>query len=380
LQTSESSTKAAERRTGPRTKLVEIAYIGMGPENGGLVLDVSDGGLSFHAVAPVQPAEKIKFLLSLRGHSRIEGAGEVVWTNEMGTVCGMKFTSLSVGALEYLSNWTNQSRTAPVAKPVRPANTNGEKPTEPAANIVAAASAPATRNIFSAPSVLAITPAPQELPRESIVPSPWPTPMLFLATFGILTATIAITAFLIGIYVGKTEFKSVARPVTELNSQASPPITSEPSTAPLAETSDAQPSPESATSSPSAEAPVAARPNENPSKTAAVSGNAAQAPENGGTRPAARTSDGGESDLAAALAQLNGDNGNRDTSSAVRLLRAAAAKGNTTAEVTLADLYIYGDGVEKNCDQGRILLASAAKKGNAEAKVKLDELNAEGCP
>src|ERR1700720_1314211 len=101
-----------DRRQTPRTKLVEIAYIGMGPENGGLVLDVSDGGLSFHAVAPVQPAEKIKFLLSLRGHSRIEGAGEVVWTNPMGTVCGMKFTSLSVGALEYLNNWTNQSRTA----------------------------------------------------------------------------------------------------------------------------------------------------------------------------------------------------------------------------------------------------------------------------
>ena len=35
----------AERRQAPRTKLVEIAYIGMGPENGGLVLDVSDGGL-----------------------------------------------------------------------------------------------------------------------------------------------------------------------------------------------------------------------------------------------------------------------------------------------------------------------------------------------
>ena len=82
----------------------------MGPENGGLVLDVSDGGLSFHAVAPVQRAETIHFLLSLRGHSRIEGAGEVVWTNEMRTVCGLRFTSLSSGAREHLNNWTNQSR------------------------------------------------------------------------------------------------------------------------------------------------------------------------------------------------------------------------------------------------------------------------------
>ena len=93
----------------------------MGPENGGLVLDVSDGGLSFHSVAPVQPAETIHFLLSLRGHSRIEGAGEVVWTNEMKTVCGLKFTSLSSGAREHLNNWTNQSRMSrPLVKIRRP--------------------------------------------------------------------------------------------------------------------------------------------------------------------------------------------------------------------------------------------------------------------
>src|SRR5579863_218671 len=111
----ESSASKLDRRQSPRTKLVEIAYIGMGPENGGLVLDVSDGGLSFHAVAPVARAETINFLLSLRGHSRIEGAGEVVWTNEMKTVCGLKFTSLSGDAREHLNNWTNQSRVSVAA-------------------------------------------------------------------------------------------------------------------------------------------------------------------------------------------------------------------------------------------------------------------------
>src|ERR1700680_3510057 len=92
VHTRESSGTTPDRRQAPRTKLVEIAYIGMGPENGGLVLDVSDGGLSFHPVPPVKPAETIRFLLSLRGHSRIEGAGKVVWTNELRTVCGLRFT------------------------------------------------------------------------------------------------------------------------------------------------------------------------------------------------------------------------------------------------------------------------------------------------
>ena len=116
VQTRESSLSQPDRRQTPRTKLEEIAYIGMGPENGGLVLDVSDGGLSFHSVAPVQPAETIHFLLSSRGQNRIEGAGEVVWTNEMRTVCGLRFTSLSSGAREYLDNWTNQSRMSAPAR------------------------------------------------------------------------------------------------------------------------------------------------------------------------------------------------------------------------------------------------------------------------
>jgi TPR repeat protein len=54
-------------------------------------------------------------------------------------------------------------------------------------------------------------------------------------------------------------------------------------------------------------------------------------------------------------------------------------KGNSTAETDLADLYLRGDGVAKNCDQARILLSAASDKGNAEAMQKLTELNRTGC-
>ena len=84
--------------------------------------------------------------------------------------------------------------------------------------------------------------------------------------------------------------------------------------------------------------------------------------------------------MAAALADLNGDNGKRDSATAVKLLWAAVANGNSAAEVMLSDLYVSGDGVPKNCEQGRVLLIAAAKSGNMQAKVKLDELNANGCP
>ena len=51
----------------------------------------------------------------------------------------------------------------------------------------------------------------------------------------------------------------------------------------------------------------------------------------------------------------------------VRALWAEVGQGNTTAEVTLAKLYLIGGGVTKNCDQARVLLRAAAKKGNSEA-------------
>jgi TPR repeat protein len=88
----------------------------------------------------------------------------------------------------------------------------------------------------------------------------------------------------------------------------------------------------------------------------------------------------GKSELAAALASLDGTNGNRDSSKAARLLWAAVGNGNSAAEVILADLYLRGNGVAKSCEQGRVLLIAATRSGNAQAKVKLDELNTNGCP
>jgi TPR repeat protein len=63
-----------------------------------------------------------------------------------------------------------------------------------------------------------------------------------------------------------------------------------------------------------------------------------------------------------------------------RWLWAAVAQGNTSAEVTLAELYLIGQGVTQNCDQARVLLKAAAKKGSGEAIDKLAKLEHQGCP
>jgi TPR repeat protein len=76
---------------------------------------------------------------------------------------------------------------------------------------------------------------------------------------------------------------------------------------------------------------------------------------------------------------LRGPNRKLDLRRSVDLLWAAVRKGYVPAEVTLADLYRRGDGVEKNCDQATVLLAAASKKGSADARRSLEQMAEQGC-
>jgi hypothetical protein len=69
----------------------------------------------------------------------------------------------------------------------------------------------------------------------------------------------------------------------------------------------------------------------------------------------------------------------RDGGEAAQWLWKAVAKGNGPGAVELADLYLRGDGVAKNCDQGRLLLDVAARKGIKGAAIQLQNLQAFGC-
>jgi len=77
---------------------------------------------------------------------------------------------------------------------------------------------------------------------------------------------------------------------------------------------------------------------------------------------------------------LSGGSGQaRNTSEAAKWLWKSMAKHNAPATLLLADLYLKGDGVSKNCDQARVLLDSAARRGLAGAGERLRNLQAFGC-
>jgi PilZ domain/SPOR domain len=88
------------------------AYINIEPNNGGIVLNVSSGGLCFHSFDSVKRTGPIRFWFSDH-NQRIEADGELAWTDET-QKGGLRFTALPPEAREQIRNWMSQP-TMPVA-------------------------------------------------------------------------------------------------------------------------------------------------------------------------------------------------------------------------------------------------------------------------
>jgi len=89
--------------------------------------------------------------------------------------------------------------------------------------------------------------------------------------------------------------------------------------------------------------------------------------------------DYGLSDVAQARKLLQ-DSNPQDSAVAADLLWSAVSKGNTKAEMMLADLYLEGRGtVAKNCRQAEALLTAAQTANVPGAEQKIEELQTYGC-
>lgn len=101
-----------ERRHYPRAKLDQLAYISLQSGNGGIVLDVSEEGLSFHAVVPMEARKLIGFRLSVKSADEIEATGELAWNDETRKSGGLRFTKVPDELHEQIRVWLGQSQLA----------------------------------------------------------------------------------------------------------------------------------------------------------------------------------------------------------------------------------------------------------------------------
>jgi hypothetical protein len=82
------------------------AYINIEPNNGGIVLNVSEGGLCFHSFDPVPHNGTIRFWFSDQ-NQRIEADAALAWTDET-QKGGLRFTTMPEEARERIRSWMSQ--------------------------------------------------------------------------------------------------------------------------------------------------------------------------------------------------------------------------------------------------------------------------------
>jgi cell division septation protein DedD len=97
-----------ERRLSERKEPEQLIYVGLPSGNSAVVLNVSEGGFGFHAVALIEPCGLVPFWLSANSN-RIEGTGELAWSDEGKKTGGLRFTQLSAGAREQIRSLPNES-------------------------------------------------------------------------------------------------------------------------------------------------------------------------------------------------------------------------------------------------------------------------------
>jgi hypothetical protein len=118
------------------------AYINIEPNNGGIVLNVSEAGLCFHSYDPVPKNGTIRLWFSDNGQ-RIEADGTLAWIDET-QKGGLRFVALPAEARDRIRQWMNPASMPSAAEATSPPA--GPRPVPapinpPEANAAAAASA-----------------------------------------------------------------------------------------------------------------------------------------------------------------------------------------------------------------------------------------------
>jgi septal ring-binding cell division protein DamX len=78
----------------------------------GIVRDISDGGLRFRVIDPLQESEQVHFWF-VANFSRIGGTGDLVWMDETKKTGGLRFTQLSEESREQIRSWLHESNLRP---------------------------------------------------------------------------------------------------------------------------------------------------------------------------------------------------------------------------------------------------------------------------
>lgn len=300
-----------------------LAFIQLEHDDGGRVLNISEGGLSFEAFAPVPHRRgPIPFWFSLDLSDRIEVTGKLAWTDTTRKVGGLRFLELSPSARIQIRNWISQS----FKRKASAAESSGSK----------------ANTTLSSPT------------SSEPVASSGTTELVPLERYHSATRQQFVRGILLGILVTS----ALAVPAVKY-SHGGKQVPTPPPVAASGQTAVANSESQGGVSVSSAGRGSIVKPRlqslDNPSA-------------------------GSSHALSVALSQTRETGSTKKSVASPQQLWSAVEGGNARAALALADLYLRGEGVPVNCAQARVLLVVASKKGNTQAVKELQELDRTGCP
>jgi periplasmic protein TonB len=112
----EDSLQTSDRRRHARQRIKSLSYLDLGPGNGGIVLNISEGGLAVQAVGIFidNPMLRIDFQLP-QSDQQLGANGLVAWTCESTREAGIQFVDLPEESRTLIKEWV--SKQAPQAEP-----------------------------------------------------------------------------------------------------------------------------------------------------------------------------------------------------------------------------------------------------------------------
>jgi TPR repeat protein len=410
----------------PSIKLDQLVYVELDASNGGMMLTVSEDGFSFRAVSPVRTTSRTPFSFVINGAQKLEGFGKIEWTKDDGKVAGLQFTDVTSEFLNSLRIWLAQLCSSPAPPAPTQSDSSPEisyRPTyHPSTkkngdHVSAAEQQAPQQQSFERPVAgqrasehlkeTVVQPltslglnleqvSPEETRHSngtarisahpvSVAAAPvlseWSYPEAPPRSRGNGLVIAAALVCLMGLAILLYSYREVlGQTLISLGQKMS--ATSETSQSQTSKTPET-PKPVVETQQPATPAPATAV-TQPPAGTQPQSGHVNDSSYSVRDNPAPAKPDStfqdARRDSIGVAAGTKGTLVISNSADQIRSLWSAVSQGNTSAEVTLAKLYLIGGGVPKSCDQAKILLQAAAKKGNGEAIDKLSQISQQGCP
>src|ERR1700756_2434067 len=97
-----------EKRRFVRKRTDQLLYAEFGPDNGSILLNLCEEGCSFQSIAPVRD-EQLRISFSVGDGKKLEGDGQMVWSDTSKKTGGLRFLNPSARLREQVREWLEET-------------------------------------------------------------------------------------------------------------------------------------------------------------------------------------------------------------------------------------------------------------------------------